>query len=112
MGPKTPKPLPNEIFSINFILIKGFILILSILQTLFAAPITPKTMKFETKLDHTTFGGEDDRTFNIRYLVNDKYFNSENSTYLDRPIFFYAGNEGDIEGFYDNTGFVTTTLAE
>lgn len=25
---------------------------------------------------------------------------------------FYAGNEGDIEGFYDNTGFVTTTLAE
>lgn len=25
---------------------------------------------------------------------------------------FYAGNEGDIWGFYENSGFMTTTLAE
>ena len=91
---------------------KTLILILCILQTILGQPITPKTLKFRTKLDHTTAGGVDDRTFNIRYLVNDKYFTSQNSTGLDRPILFYAGNEGDIEGFYDNTGFVTTTLAE
>ena len=28
------------------------------------------------------------------------------------PILFYAGNEGDIWGFYDNSGFVTDTLAK
>ena len=91
---------------------KAIIFILCVLQTLFAAPITPQVKRFETKLDHTTAGGTDDRTFNIRYLVNSKYYNSANATGLDRPICFYAGNEGDIEGFYANTGFVTTTLAE
>jgi len=27
------------------------------------------------------------------------------------PILFYAGNEGSIEGFYDNTGYITDDLA-
>lgn len=27
------------------------------------------------------------------------------------PILFYTGNEGDIELFWANTGFVTKTLA-
>ncbi len=27
------------------------------------------------------------------------------------PIFFYAGNEGNIEGFWDNSGFLTDVLA-
>ena len=91
---------------------KAFIFTLCVLQSLFAAPITPEVKRFVTNLDHTTAGGVDDRTFNIRYLINSKYYYADNSTGLDRPILFYAGNEGDIEGFYDNTGFVTTTLAE
>ena len=66
---------------------------------------------FETRLDHTTYGGEDPTTFKIRYLVDTQYYRNESSG-KDRPIFFYAGNEGSITGFYDNTGFVTTTLAE
>lgn len=43
----------------------------------------------------------------MRYLVDDTYFNEETG-----PIIFYAGNEGDVWTFFDNSGFMTTTLAE
>jgi len=43
----------------------------------------------------------------MRYLVDDTYFDKENG-----PILFYAGNEGDVWTFFDNSGFMTTTLAE
>jgi len=37
----------------------------------------------------------------MRYLVDDQYFNAAaNDPNKSRPIFFYAGNEGDIWGFY------------
>ena len=48
----------------------------------------------------------------MRYLVDDQYFKDEKSAGKLRPILFYAGNEGDITGFYNNSGFMTTTLAE
>uniref|UniRef100_T1JA04 Uncharacterized protein n=1 Tax=Strigamia maritima TaxID=126957 RepID=T1JA04_STRMM len=28
------------------------------------------------------------------------------------PIFFYTGNEGNIEGFWENTGFIFDIAAE
>jgi hypothetical protein len=31
---------------------------------------------------------------------------------MARPILFYCGNEGDIWGFYKNSGFITETLAK
>lgn len=43
----------------------------------------------------------------MRYLVDKTYFNPENG-----PILFYAGNEGDVWTFYDNSGFMTKTLAQ
>ena len=43
----------------------------------------------------------------MRYLVDDTFFDKENG-----PIIFYAGNEGDVWTFFDNSGFMTTTLAE
>lgn len=43
----------------------------------------------------------------MRYLVDDTYWNPESG-----PIIFYAGNEGDVWTFFDNSGFMTTTLAE
>lgn len=41
------------------------------------------------------------RTFSLRYLVNASFVGDERS-----PIFFYTGNEGDIELFAENTGFM------
>lgn len=48
-------------------------------------------------------------TYQERVLVSTEYFDA---TDKDAPILFYAGNEGDIEGFYKNSGFVTETMAK
>jgi dipeptidyl-peptidase II len=58
-----------------------------------------KTFYMTQFLDH--FNLRDDRTFQQRYLVNDDHFNP-----ISGPVFFYTGNEGDIESFWDNTGFM------
>ncbi len=63
-------------------------------------PVPPfKTGYIEQQLDHFNF--RDDRTFQQRYLLNDQFFDQKNG-----PVFFYAGNEGDIESFWNNTGFM------
>lgn len=49
-------------------------------------------------VDH--FGFLTNATFQERYLINDQYWSS------GKPIFFYAGNEGDITLFSENTGFM------
>ena len=66
---------------------------------------------FETKLDHMN-GGANNAKFNIRYIVDDQYWRKAAKMGKPAPIFFYAGNEGAIETFYENSGFMTTTLAE
>lgn len=48
------------------------------------------------KVDHFSFAVQD--TFKLRYLVNDTWQKTENA-----PIFFYTGNEGNIEVFAENT---------
>lgn len=58
-----------------------------------------KVKSFEVPLDH--FGYATNKTFQMRYLVNDSYVRDKNS-----PILFYTGNEGDIELFAQNTGFM------
>jgi len=54
---------------------------------------------FKVPLDHFSFANN--ITFSIRYLTNDTWD-------LDHigPIFFYTGNEGDIELFAQNTGLM------
>jgi len=46
-------------------------------------------------------------SFNVRYLINDQYFNKSQG-----PILFYTGNEADIWEFYRMSGFITDTLAK
>jgi len=64
-----------------------------------AGPAPFKTYYTTQYLDH--FNSKDDRTFQQRYLVNDDHWDREFG-----PVFFYTGNEGDVESFWNNTGFM------
>ncbi|XP_057318378.1 lysosomal Pro-X carboxypeptidase [Microplitis mediator] len=55
--------------------------------------------KFTVPVDHFSFSIND--TFEIRYFVNDTWKYGKNP-----PIFFYTGNEGSLEVFAENTGFI------
>ncbi|ALC38629.1 CG2493 [Drosophila busckii] len=63
--------------------------------------------EFTVPLDHYSFLSN--TSFNIRYLYNDSYVDKTNP---DAPIFFYTGNEGDIEWFAQNSGFVWELAAK
>ncbi|CAH8849494.1 unnamed protein product, partial [Trichobilharzia szidati] len=57
-----------------------------------------ETKFFRTKVDHYSFVNDDE--FNVKYLINNKSFSPGG------PIFFYTGNEGAIETFAENSGFI------
>lgn len=65
-----------------------------------------KTYYFDQKVNHEGFEMSD-LTFKQKYLVKDDFYK-----YDKGPILFYCGNEGPIEMFYNNTGFMTHTLAK
>lgn len=69
--------------------------------------LSPTTHWFDATIDHFDNHGAGSDTYPMRYLVDKTYFNEESG-----PIIFYAGNEGDVWTFFDNAGFMTTTLAE
>ncbi|CAH9105419.1 unnamed protein product [Cuscuta europaea] len=56
---------------------------------------------FQQRLDHFSFA--DLPSFRQRYLINTDHWSGPSRL---GPIFFYCGNEGDIEWFAANTGFV------
>ncbi|XVE86949.1 hypothetical protein DITRI_Ditri18aG0076400 [Diplodiscus trichospermus] len=60
-----------------------------------------ETRYFSQLLDHFSFS--DLPTFQQRYLINTEHWVGPS---LLGPIFLYCGNEGDIEWFAVNTGFV------
>lgn len=65
-----------------------------------------KELFAEVKIDH--FSYENQQYFKLRYLIKDQYFDYSNP---NSPILFYCGNEGPIEDFYKNSGFITDYLA-
>ena len=77
----------------------------SLLAAAFVYAKDPSEYFFEVDVDHFGAGGHSDK-FKIRYLVNDQYWDPETG-----PILFYSGNEGDIYSFYENSGFMTETIA-
>jgi len=54
---------------------------------------------YTTQVDHFSFANND--VYKMRYLVNDTWWDGNGG-----PIFFYAGNEGDITLFLQNTGLM------
>ncbi|XP_030021078.2 lysosomal Pro-X carboxypeptidase [Manduca sexta] len=63
------------------------------------------TKWFTVPLDH--FGFATNTTFKIKYLECDDYWDMGGG-----PIFFYTGNEGQIEVFANHTGFMWDIAAE
>jgi len=59
-----------------------------------------ETKWFNQRVDHFNFLRND--FFKQRYLINDTYWDVSR----EGPIFFYTGNEGDIEAFAQNSGFI------
>ncbi|XP_053616973.1 lysosomal Pro-X carboxypeptidase isoform X2 [Plodia interpunctella] len=66
---------------------------------------TYETKWFTVPLDHFSF--QRNETFKIKYLVNDTYWDRSRG-----PIFFYTGNEGQIEQFAKYTGFIWENAEE
>ena len=72
-----------------------------------AQPFT--THYFPQELDHFTFTPNASMVFRQKYLVNDTFWrrpSGGNGTAGAGPLFVYTGNEGDIEWFATNTGFM------
>ncbi|OMO90921.1 Peptidase S28, partial [Corchorus olitorius] len=59
-----------------------------------------KTHYFPQTLDHFTFQPKSSKIFYQKYLINTHYWHKGG------PIFVYTGNEGNIEWFAANTGFM------
>lgn len=58
------------------------------------------TNYFPQTLDHFTFRPQSSKIFYQKYLINNHYWQKGG------PIFVYTGNEGNIEWFAENTGFM------
>ncbi|XP_060659290.1 LOW QUALITY PROTEIN: lysosomal Pro-X carboxypeptidase [Drosophila nasuta] len=86
-----------------FAFLCGALILLAFEPGLSAAEVKFKyaIKEFSVPLDHFSF--LNNTSFNIRYLYNDSYADKSN---VESPIFFYTGNEGDIEWFAQNSGFV------
>lgn len=105
-------------FLINFLANISFLFILLSTNGLCADPTdTPKyeTRYFTQPVDHFNFQNQD--KFKQKVLVNFDYWRDPenlepspnptgNSQNPSGPIFFYTGNEGPIEAFADNSGFI------
>ncbi|GMP63864.1 hypothetical protein CsSME_00025375 [Camellia sinensis var. sinensis] len=59
-----------------------------------------ETHYFPQLLDHFTFRPQSSKIFYQKYLINSHYWHHGG------PIFVYTGNEGNIEWFAANTGFM------
>ncbi|XP_059140087.1 dipeptidyl peptidase 2-like [Physella acuta] len=60
-----------------------------------------KEAYYDQYVDHFNQMSFGEKTFKQHILYQDKYWDPKGG-----PIFFYAGNEGDIEGFWDASGFI------
>jgi pimeloyl-ACP methyl ester carboxylesterase len=69
-------------------------------------PLGKKEYYIDMPIDHFTNRGAGSATFKMRYFVDAQFWDP-----MSGPILFYAGNEGQIESFYENSGFLTKNLS-
>ncbi|XP_020253234.1 lysosomal Pro-X carboxypeptidase-like [Asparagus officinalis] len=65
--------------------------------------VTYDVKYFTQTLDHFNYQPQSYETFQQKYLFDDRHWGGLKS---GSPIFVYTGNEGDIELFAENTGFL------
>lgn len=65
-----------------------------------------RTKFFTQILDHFNYNPQSNQTFQQRYLINDTFWGGAKK---NAPIFVYTGNEGVIDWFTQNTGFMFET---
>lgn len=85
----------------NCVILLGLLLVIvNVSNTVASLSIPdPYLVKWYTqKVDHLDYSNRD--VFKQRYIISDKHWKPNG------PIFFYAGNEGDIFSFANNTGFM------
>ncbi|XP_033763264.1 dipeptidyl peptidase 2-like [Pecten maximus] len=56
---------------------------------------------FDQYIDHFNFASYGEKTYKQRYLIQDRWWRQGHG-----PILLYTGNEGPINAFADNTGFM------
>ena len=79
---------------------------LKVKEKLLKEGTAPAELYFDVAIDHYTNQGNGSATYPMRYLIDTTNFDP-----VTGCILFYAGNEGDVWTFWDNSGFITTTLA-
>ena len=60
----------------------------------------------DTPIDNFAYNGTSP-TYKMRYLIDESFAAGQKNP----PILFYCGNEGGVYAFYENSGFITKTLA-
>nr|CAH8874692.1 unnamed protein product [Trichobilharzia regenti] len=83
----------------NWTLSVFVLFICALFDPTFCIPWPPKADYFVQRVDHFSFQAAN-LTFRQRYLYENKWYKPNG------PIFFYCGNEGDIETFWNNTGLM------
>ena len=86
-------------------LVVGNIFVVLLSVSIAAIPQPTKIWKFSQTLDHFTYGEISSLTFDQRVFEYNKFWNCSADKSVG-PLFVYTGNEGPLESFYQNTGFM------
>ena len=72
----------------------------------------PQKMEFQQRVDHSSFNSVTPRTFTQRYWVYDKFWRrpTNSAGVAPGPILFFFSGEGGVDGFYQDTTVLFSSL--
>lgn len=76
------------------------------------AQYPPQKMTFQQRVDHSSFKSATSRTFTQRYWVYDKFWRrpTNGTGVAPGPILFFFSGEGGVDGFYQATTVLFSSL--